>query len=201
VFVYVCVYCITIDYQAERGLQEQLRLEKIVIDVKVRVRMSVCLRVCFCMFVSMRACVSVFLVRVHSRASSLVIIMQESLSNLQGERWRQGVREFSVLNEGRDMMEEVVVARKQQVAVVEQILVQRAIRQFDSKLSESPMEKLHREGLEKQLRDCCIALNFSRGKLASLCVLQVMHAPYSCRRCVTRDRAIIPRRSTCSRWR
>ena len=65
VFVYVCVYCITIDYQAERGLQEQLRLEKIVIDVKVRVRMSVCLRVCFCMFVSMRACVSVFLVRVH----------------------------------------------------------------------------------------------------------------------------------------
>jgi hypothetical protein len=117
--------------KAEVGIQEQLRLEKIIVDVK------------------------------------------ESLSNLQGERWRQGVREFSVLNEGRDMMEDVVEARMKQVAAVQRIIEQRAIRLKESKLSETPMEKLHREGLEKQLRDLCISLNFSRGKLASLCVLQV----------------------------
>jgi hypothetical protein len=117
--------------KAEVGIQEQLRLEKIVIDVK------------------------------------------ESLAKLQGERWKQGVREFSVLNEGRDMMEDVVEARKKQVAAVARILEQRAVRQVESKMSESPMEKLHREGLERQLRDSRIALNFSRGKLASLCVLQV----------------------------
>jgi hypothetical protein len=117
--------------KAEVGLQEQLRLEKVVMDVK------------------------------------------ESLSNLQGERWRQGVREFSVLNEGRDMMEDVVESRKKHVAAVTRIIEQRAVRQAESKMSETPMEKLHREALEKQLRDCRIDLNFSRGKLASLCVLQV----------------------------
>jgi hypothetical protein len=117
--------------KAEVGLQEQLRLEKIVVDVK------------------------------------------ESLSKLQGERWKQGVREFSVLNEGRDMMEDVVESRKKHVAVVQRIIEHRAVRQAESKMSESPMERLHREALEKQLRGCRIDLNFSRGKLASLCVLQV----------------------------
>jgi hypothetical protein len=72
-------------------------------------------------------------------------------------------------------MEDVVESRKLQVAAVKRILEQRAIRQAESKMSESPMEKMHREGLERQLRDNCIALNFSRGKLASLCVLQVSH--------------------------
>ena len=146
-----------IDPKAERGLQEQLRLEKIVIDVK------------------------------------------ESLSNLQGERWRQGVREFSVLNEGRDMMEEVVEARKKQVAVVQDIIVQRAIRQADSKTSESPMDRLHREALEKQLRDYCIALNFSRGKLASLCVLQVRRFFFIRALWFTLDRVITRHRLACLR--
>jgi hypothetical protein len=103
----------------------------------------------------------------------VVIDVKESLSKLQGERWKQGVREFSVLNEGRDMMEDVVESRKKQVAAVIRILEQRAIRQAESKMSETPMEKIHREGLEKQLLETRIDLNFSRGKLASLCVLQV----------------------------
>ena len=71
------------------------------------------------------------------------------------------------------MMEDVVESRKKQVAAVVRILEQRAIRQAESKMSETPMEKLHREGLEKQLLETRIDLNFSRGKLASLCVLQV----------------------------